>query len=74
MFDHPNAYFFEMPKSLSPYACAAKKPSRKTKMLSSIEIACLVEMQKSLSHDACAAKTLFSATTSAKIPIGASRD
>ena len=26
-FDHQNAYLFEMLKSLSPYACAAKTPT-----------------------------------------------
>ena len=55
-----------MPKSLSPYACAAKTLFRKTEMISSIEITYLVKMQKSLSPYACAAKSLFSAKTNAK--------
>ena len=54
-----------MLKSLSPYACAATTLTRKTDMISSIEIAYLLNMQNSLSPYACAAKPLFSATISA---------
>ena len=73
-FGHHNADPLEMQKSLSHYACAAKTPAWKTKMLSSIEIIHFVKMQKSLSPYACAAKSLFSAKTSAKKSIGLSRD
>ena len=52
-FGHHNAYPFEMPKSLSPRACAAKTLARKTMMLSSIEITHLKNMPKSLSPYAC---------------------
>ena len=58
VFDHHNAYPFEMPKSLSPYACAAKTLTRNKMMLSSIEISYLKKMPKSLSPYACAVKTL----------------
>ena len=65
-FGHHNAPPLEMPKSLSPFACAATTLACKTKVASSIEITYLKKMQKSLSTDACAAKSLFSAKTDAK--------
>ena len=48
---------FEMPKSLSTYACAAKTLAWKTKMFSSIEVTYLRNTPNSLSHYTCAAKS-----------------
>ena len=53
-----NAYPFEMQKSRSPYACAAKTLAWKTKMFSSIETTYLRNMPSSLSHYTCAANSL----------------
>ena len=64
----------EMPKSLSPSACAAKTLVRKTEMISRIEITYLVNMQKSLSPYACAAKSLLGANTNAKRSIGVNQE
>ena len=58
-----NAYPFEMQKSLSPYACAAKTLAQKSMMLVSIEITDLKNMLKSLSPYARAAKSAFSASS-----------